>query len=90
MWRDKQFKGSYQTLSIPTIDYNLSSSYRKRISSVNVTKGCTLQLFKQYKGEELLGTFVEDMSELPEDVDDEALSVSCTCNPGLLFVCLFE
>ena len=51
-----------------------------QVSSVNVTKGCTLQLYQDFNKDGLLGTFTGevDFSDDPA-INNQASSASCNC-----------
>ena len=60
---------------------NVESDWNDKVSSVKVTKGCTLKLFQNYDKDNLLITLSNDVDFL-EAHNDQVSSLSCTCDQG--------
>ena len=51
-----------------------------QVSSVNVSRGCTLELYQDFNKNDLLGTFTEDIDFSDDStINNKASSASCSC-----------
>ena len=62
-----------------TSQLDLMGNENNHASSARVRPGCTLKLFENYNNDVLLDTLTADVSLLSNGVNDEASSLSCTC-----------
>ena len=73
----KDYKGESHEI-METNHFHLPKNWNNKVSSVKVSDGCTLDLFKHHKKSVLLDIVVEN-GNLFKGYNDKVTSVSCTC-----------
>ena len=77
LYEHKDFKGESHEIK-ETNHLNFPKKWNNKVSSVKVSDGCTLDLFKYYKKSVLLDTVVKN-GNLFKGYNDKVSSVTCTC-----------
>ena len=77
VYEHENYKGDSHEI-METNHFDFPKNWNDKVSSVKVSDGCTLDLFKHYKKSVLLDTVVKN-GNLFKGYNDKVSSVTCTC-----------